>query len=111
MRNSRSTDSRLRQLEGERGQTTMVLRFEDGSSRGVRISRDNRLPLLIAAFDFALAHPPKGPDGEIVDAPPRQPRDAMYTPVLNLMANAESIKGDRTMQTIHGLVKKERKAT
>jgi hypothetical protein len=106
MRNIKSSlNSRLSELEGTRGASTIILRFPDGSTRGVEVSRSHRLRLLLDTFDKARAYPPPPPpEGQIVDPLPPEPMTESDS-LIDLLAGAESVEGhdSRLFQTIHGL--------
>ena len=92
MRNSKSISSRLRDLEGRKGPTTIRLRFADGSTRGIDIARDYQLKLFAHTCARLRACPPASPDRELPDArsEPRTPSDEL----IDLLGAAVSAEGN-----------------
>jgi hypothetical protein len=87
MKNSKSINSRLRDLEGRKG-LTVLLHFADGNTRGIDIARDYQLKL----FAHVCARLRALPDGELQDAPPypRTPSDKL----IDLLGAAVSAEGN-----------------
>lgn len=110
MRKFASHKLRLAELEGRRGESSVILRFPDGSTRGVKVSRSHELQLLLDSFKKARAHPPPAPEGESSPPPPPEPKTESDS-LLDAMCQAESIEAPRLFQTVFGICQtiKERK--
>jgi hypothetical protein len=104
MRNSASTDRRLREIEGKRGMAPIRLVFADGSTRGIQIARDYTLELFTHVCVKLCEYPPPAPEGVPIDLPPLEPTTSSDQ-LIDLLAAAKSIEveNDRFLETIHFL--------